>query len=198
MTVCNRIDCVLKARGISRRRLAIKAGIAPSSLQSALQRNGNLSLEMLQAISTALNLPLSVFEASERVLREWHLQLEAQIAKVTIALHDGECSAEETINLVEKKQHSNTINEAIMSILNYIDDNGVSECDDPVNSTRIVDFEIAKLADVVGTAILEDEIDNALQTIKETLYRMNDAGRKEAVARIQELSEIPRYQREYE
>lgn len=56
MTVCERIDTILKDRGMSRRKLAIKAGIAPSSFQSAMARNTSLSLDMLIPISDVLGI----------------------------------------------------------------------------------------------------------------------------------------------
>ena len=56
MTVCERIDNILKERGMSRRKLAEQAGISPSSLQSALSRNTGLSLDMLMPISDVLGL----------------------------------------------------------------------------------------------------------------------------------------------
>lgn len=54
MTVCKRIDTILKERGMSRRKLALMAGIAPSSFQSAMARNRSLSLDMLIPISDVL------------------------------------------------------------------------------------------------------------------------------------------------
>lgn len=56
MTICEYIDSELKLRGKSRRWLALRAGIPPSSLQSAFQRNTYLSLEMLIRIVCALEL----------------------------------------------------------------------------------------------------------------------------------------------
>ena len=56
MTVCERIDAILKKRGMSRRKLAERAGIPPSSLQSALSRNTGLSLDMLLPISDVLEM----------------------------------------------------------------------------------------------------------------------------------------------
>lgn len=58
MTVCERIDEILRQREMSRRQLAITAGIAPSSFQSAMQRNGTLSLDMLFPISDVLNVSI--------------------------------------------------------------------------------------------------------------------------------------------
>ncbi len=55
MTVCERIDAVLKERGISRRKAAIMAGISPSTFQSAMQKNGNMSVNMLVPIAKVLH-----------------------------------------------------------------------------------------------------------------------------------------------
>lgn len=57
MTICEYIDSIIKERGISRRKLAISAGIAPPSLQSAFARNTTLSLDMLLPILDFLGLP---------------------------------------------------------------------------------------------------------------------------------------------
>jgi len=55
MNVYNRIDAILKDRKLSRRKLAIMAGIPPTSLQSAFSRNvDDISSGMLQKISKAL------------------------------------------------------------------------------------------------------------------------------------------------
>lgn len=57
MTICEYIDSVLSERGMSRRKLAINAGISPSSLQSAFERNSKLSMDMLLPVLDVLNLP---------------------------------------------------------------------------------------------------------------------------------------------
>lgn len=56
MTVTERIDNLLKSRKMSRRQLAIAAGIPPSSLQSAMSRGRNMTIEMLLAISGVLDI----------------------------------------------------------------------------------------------------------------------------------------------
>ena len=48
MTMTEKIDSIIQSKKMSRRQLAIKAGIPPSSLQSAMERGKNLSLEMLE------------------------------------------------------------------------------------------------------------------------------------------------------
>lgn len=54
-TTSELIDAILKERGLSRRKLAIKAGIPPSSFQSAMERGENFSFKMLMKIAAALN-----------------------------------------------------------------------------------------------------------------------------------------------
>ena len=58
LTECERIDKLLKERGLSRRKLAQMAGIPPSSLQSAMERNKELSLDMLFPISDVLGVSM--------------------------------------------------------------------------------------------------------------------------------------------
>lgn len=58
VTTCERIDSLLKSHNISRRKLAIEAGISPSSFQSAMERNSGLSFDMLFRISVSWNIPL--------------------------------------------------------------------------------------------------------------------------------------------
>ena len=66
MTVCERSDNILKERGMSRRKLAERAGIPPSSLQSALSRNSGLSLDMLHPISKVLEVPIEFLMADDQ------------------------------------------------------------------------------------------------------------------------------------
>ena len=59
MTVCETIDCLLEKKHMSRRQLAIAAGIPPSTLQSALSRNKEISLDMLEKLAQALNVSIA-------------------------------------------------------------------------------------------------------------------------------------------
>lgn len=58
MTVCERIDGILKERKVSRRKLALMAGISPSSFQTAMSRNTTISYDMLIPISRVLKVPI--------------------------------------------------------------------------------------------------------------------------------------------
>lgn len=68
MTTCERIDSILKERGISRRKLALAAGISPSSFQTAMARNTTLSLDMLFPISDVLNISVEKLAGWEQEL----------------------------------------------------------------------------------------------------------------------------------
>lgn len=56
MTSVERIDAMLKERKMSRRQLAIRANIPPSTLQSAMERNKTLSYEMQEKIAKVLDI----------------------------------------------------------------------------------------------------------------------------------------------
>lgn len=58
MTTVQRLDAILKSRGMSRRQAAIAAKIPPSTLQSAMERGKNISVDMLQSIANALEVPI--------------------------------------------------------------------------------------------------------------------------------------------
>lgn len=59
MTITERIDDFLKSKKMSRRQAALQAGIPPSSFQSAMQRNGDMSIEMLKRIADVLGVRVS-------------------------------------------------------------------------------------------------------------------------------------------
>lgn len=54
MTTSEKIDAIIKEKGLSRRQVAIKAQVPPSSFQSAMERNKNISIDMLRKIAAAL------------------------------------------------------------------------------------------------------------------------------------------------
>lgn len=55
----DRIEQILRERGLSRRQLAKLAGIPPTTLQSALERRKNLTVEMAISLATALNIDVN-------------------------------------------------------------------------------------------------------------------------------------------
>jgi transcriptional regulator with XRE-family HTH domain len=58
MNLYDRIDNIIKERNTSRRQLAIKAGIPIGTLQSALTRKRNITVEQVQRIATALDMDI--------------------------------------------------------------------------------------------------------------------------------------------
>lgn len=95
MTPLERLDIILKQRGISRRQAAIAAKIPPSTFQSAMERRGNMSIDMLQAISNALDIPLSkILEPSlaemmsEELERAYFYKLDDHLSNMTEADKD--------------------------------------------------------------------------------------------------------------
>lgn len=56
MTIANKIDSILQEKHMSRRKLAQKAGVPPSSFQSAMERGGDMPVSTLQKIAAALEI----------------------------------------------------------------------------------------------------------------------------------------------
>ena len=54
MDVSERIDLLLMKKNMSRRKLATMSGIPPSTLQSAMQRKGSMTVEMVEKLSEQL------------------------------------------------------------------------------------------------------------------------------------------------
>lgn len=67
MTISARIDNILNQQGISRRQLAIKAGIPPTSFQSAMARGDGMSTKMLNKVADALGVPVQVLLTSDDI-----------------------------------------------------------------------------------------------------------------------------------
>lgn len=83
MTTVDKINSILQDRNMSRRQLAKDAGIPPSSLQSAMERGKNISLDMLTKIAVALNVSLSDLLPSteEAALQDWNTVSDAFLRK---------------------------------------------------------------------------------------------------------------------
>lgn len=65
MNPTERIDALLAERGMSRRQLAMQANIPPSSFQSAMSRGKNMTIEMLQSVADALDVPIEALLPEE-------------------------------------------------------------------------------------------------------------------------------------
>ena len=67
MTITERIDTLLAERGMSRRQLAVAAGIPTSSFQAAMARGRNMTVEVLQAVAKALDVSPAYLLGQESV-----------------------------------------------------------------------------------------------------------------------------------
>lgn len=65
MTITERIDSILRDKKMSRRKLAINAGISPSTLQSAMEKGGDMPFSKICAIANALGVEVSIFNFLE-------------------------------------------------------------------------------------------------------------------------------------
>lgn len=93
MTTSERISAILKERGISRRKLAIEAGIPPSSFQSAMERGENFSIKMLMKIAVVLNVDwLELVPENER--GDWIAADIIKRAGLTVTDADGNVIAQ--------------------------------------------------------------------------------------------------------
>lgn len=99
MTTVQRLDAILKSRGMSRRQAAIAAKIPPSTLQSAMERGKNISVDMLQQLAAALDIPVTELVGDdgriidekmidEEVERVFFYKLDDYLADMTTAEKD--------------------------------------------------------------------------------------------------------------
>lgn len=99
MTIFDRIDIWLTANKVSRRQLAIAAGLPPTSLQSVLTRRKTLSHDMLDALSSAMGVSADYLlrgaPSNSSIMGSW-ISAEKELPKksgeylAAIASRDGE------------------------------------------------------------------------------------------------------------
>ena len=68
MTTVEYVDRILASRGMSRRKLALKANISPSTLQSAMERGSFASRKMIERIAKVLEVPVELLVHESREL----------------------------------------------------------------------------------------------------------------------------------
>lgn len=106
MNTVDLIDDILKKRGMSRRQLALAAGIPPSSLQAAMARGKNMTIEMVQAIAATLNVSVS------SLLGETNAHMMEGVQKTFITRLLDVLSTEES-NIVEFYGHSQPYSDVV-------------------------------------------------------------------------------------
>lgn len=140
MTIYEYLDSILKERRMSRRKLALAAGIPPSTLQSAFERKGKMSLDMLASIANVLQLSLP----EEKKLYQ---TFGYEVDFVEESEDDKELFDEVFSDLISEREKKNT------------------------------------------------EYENYLSEMAEAYSKLNSEGQHVAVERVQELTEIKKYQK---
>lgn len=80
-SILTKIDEYCKIKKISRRQLAIKANIPPSTLQAAFNRNSNLSLENLARIAIALDISIYNLLEKEDEIKQYSKGIVSMVGK---------------------------------------------------------------------------------------------------------------------
>ena len=128
------LDDLLVARGISRRKLALAAGIPPSTLQSAIEKEAqSFSIENMKKIAKVLDVPWWLF-ANYDVLTDEGIEVEPGLL----------ATDSKTVEIYQNKERYSALEKSLL----------------------------------------------------DGFHLLNNAGQAEAVKRVQELGEIPRYRKD--
>ena len=151
---------------MSRRQLAIRAGIPPSSFQSAMDRGKNLTVDMLQAVSSALDLPINYFFSEDEAI-----QLATDVLESTIHLIA-------VLSVVRDNENTpDTIKQLIISQL-------------PDDNIELLKRQLFSLA----VQAKENSFSDLYADFHVALSCLNSTGKKVALERIKELAMISYYQ----
>lgn len=167
MTPTERIDALLAARGMSRRQLAVTAGIPTSSFQSAMARGRNLTVEVLQAVAKALDVspayllgqeaePISP-ELQRTFLSSLQERMESQlIAADTVDVSEAHGAAHPYADVLDGKEtltlgRLEEIADELGVPLEYL----ISGKNDPANRYPFVDDELQHRLDTADARLLD-------------------------------------------
>ncbi len=212
MTITENIDNLLKERKLSRRKLAKKAGIPPSTLQSAMETGKINNIETLRKIAAALGLGLNVtpdgepyffaFESpvpsetsdKDKEFNRWQLAN----AKKESAKRHGQLPANTEPPAAENDQAEKDAN---------VTDDDAAEARARVAHVQRLDKEIEELWETDGESgfdsftqlafkmAMREYLQPQYDEAKAYLDKLNEKGLQVAAERIAELAEIPRYQK---
>lgn len=217
----NRIKEYRKSKGITQKELALHAGIPYSTYSNYENNNREPNREQLQKIATALDVPLYElmgFDGSIRV----NITPEAkEINRIqNKLLSDRENVTKEELEILKNYYTSKQL-KAMAGVLDTSDNmlGNITSSDDIVyvdsdvlEYNKIIDkqksgggftsYDKRFISDYIDKSPLVREwfIENGLKSKEQNLERiqsayehLNENGRKEAVKRIEELTEIKRY-----
>ena len=170
MTSVEKINAILKTKHMSRRQLAKKAGLPPSTLQSAISRGRIDNPEMLMKIALALGVGYSAVSDDE-----FNKQVTLE------AIKDGILSPEHI---------SEEMNMPTSRVLDALSE---KETVDEETQSKVFAVGYLLALDLQRDELLH--VREVLRTIEDCIcIQLNKQGREVARERVLELAEIPRYQ----
>lgn len=186
MTIADRIDILLRWKGLSRRQLAIKAGIPPSSFQSAMEREGVMGLDMLRKISNALELPMSCI-IGQPPFDNFPLLYNYKGVILHSLEKNGYCDESITTADLSNYDYIKLIAEHITNIEERYGSGLIISYKSKVNARNqeTVNF---------STACVNMEFGEQQINLLCAFNLLNENGRKTALERVEELGKIPDYQ----
>lgn len=170
MTIYEKIDADLENRGMSRRQLALNAGIAPSTLQSTMERGRNMTFEMLLKIAAALNRPISYF-ADELDLPYYN--------------RDGEPLTEEAFLSLPKSK--------AFTSFSYLVSCGNYKIEYENGHFLFIGLH-GKYS--ISEQNVNELLDNSVQHVEWLCAKLENELQKQSKAAVEDLSKVPEYRRE--
>lgn len=174
MTIVDKIDSILKERNMSRRQLAKLAGIPTSSLQSAMERGKNISVDMLYKIADALNVPivslLDEINLKKEDIEPYIVEIETPFGTIGVDISDS--GAYETAIIDKYKNLVGETNEESYKKTPKSKEKVVAVID-PSNFKRTLEVKLI-----------------------DQFQKLNSKGQEIAIERIEELTKIPDYQKD--
>lgn len=208
MDIYENIDKELSKQGKSRRKLAIEAGIPPSTFQSMMERRRGLSVENLRKIAEVLNLKwydlLEGFEKKdieEKVLDEMKYELG------TITVRNGkiiEIPYEELLEEVKKTGERPKWDEDYTVFANFLELNNAGQFVALQTVLEIIDKRLKHsntLKFKYFVELLQKEAYDSIRDIAtpdETNNEYAFEALNEVYQRVQELTQVPSYQKNNE
>lgn len=175
LSISDRIDELIKKRGWSRRQLAIKANIPPSSFQSAMERGNKFTMEMLQAVADAFEMSLIDFVTycvSGSYVAGYNSSLETKRAK----------------NAANEDEYNDAVGDAQILLWDF-------DRLDVINQKRAVNI----LSEMSGRGPLYELTElnerDRYSRLNSAFDALNDFGQCMAVERVEELTEIKKYKK---
>ena len=192
MSTGQRIQQARKAAGLSQKDLGLKLGVSGSMIGQYENDLRNPKLETLQKIATALDVPITYLLGTMN--DEGAIDLGLTTLELSKRLRTDPSIVTEALNIVHpdypiSHQAFEEIKRTAMKLLMQ---KRMAETQERSNNHK--DLDLGKLiAENIAENNLLSDIDQIAAEIKSLLSKLNKAGRREAINRITELTELPKY-----